>query len=177
VQFATTNRIKFEEAEWVFPGLEQMALELHEVQALDPAAVVEHKLSQIARIGVEEAVLVEDTALIAGGWDGLPGALVRWFVDRWGAQRLRDMLVRDGDCGAVATSAVGCYLDGEAEVWCGSLSGRLVDSRGTLGGWTSVFEVPEVGRTLGEMDLAERMRWTMRGEPLRAAKRWLGERE
>lgn len=49
--------------------------------------------------------------------------------------------------------------------------------RGELGGWTLIFEVEGTGKTLDEMDLAERMTVTMRGRPLQEARTWLAARK
>ena len=65
---------------------------------------------------------------------------------------------------------------GEHEIWEGHTEGRLVDSRGQLGGWTPVLEVKGTGQTLGEMSFDDRMRWTMRREPLMAARDWIATR-
>lgn len=178
VLVASRNAIKLEEIRDVISQAEPVDVELSEVQSTDPRIVVEHKLDQVARMGFTDPVLVEDTGLSVDAWDALPGALVKWFVERLGAQGLKDAAVRgDAPTAATASCAVGIYHAGEREVWEGQVSGHLVDARGPLGGWTPVFEVADTGRTLGEMTFSDRMRWTMRSEPLRSAREWLEKRE
>ena len=58
-------------------------------------------------------------------------------------------------------------------IWSGQTKGRIVAPRGDLGGWTPIFEVHGSGKTLAEMDLDERMHYTMRAEPLRYAREWI----
>lgn len=152
-------------------------VELPEVQSVDPRAVVLDKVEQVAAMGLPDPVIVEDTGLAIEAWNGLPGALVKWFLGRLGPQGLKDAATAGGGSArATATSAVGVAYEGAWQVWEGRLDGRLVDARGPLGGWTPVFEVGETGLTLGEMDFADRMRHTMRREPLEAALAWLEER-
>ena len=38
-----------------------------------------------------EPVLVDDTGLAVHAWNGLPGALVAWFIDTVGPQGILDM--------------------------------------------------------------------------------------
>ncbi|AEW98789.1 non-canonical purine NTP pyrophosphatase [Streptantibioticus cattleyicolor] len=177
ILLASENPIKLEEVAAVFPGVEPAAVELTEIQSTDVQVVVEHKLDQVAQLDLPAPVLVEDTGLFVESWNGLPGALVKWFVEGMGAQRLKEAALPPGaPAGATAVSAVGIAWRGERQVWTGRTEGRLIDARGGLGGWTPVFEVADTGRTLGEMSFADRMRWTMRRAPLEHARAWLRDR-
>ena len=62
-------------------------------------------------------------------------------------------------------------------MWSDGIRGPLVAPWGDLGGWTSIFEVADHGKTLAEMDFAERMSVTMRRMPLRKAYDWIVERD
>lgn len=175
---ASRNATKLAEIKDAIPSAEPIEVELSEVQSTDPRIVVEHKLDQVARMGFTDPVLVEDTGLSFEAWEDLPGALVKWFVARLGAQRLKEAAVAENTpTGAVASCAVGIHFTGERAVWEGHVNGRLVDARGGLGGWTPIFEVADTGLTLGEMTFADRMRWTMRARPLASAREWLEQRE
>src|ERR1017187_9897033 len=59
--------------------------ELTEVQALDVAPVAARRPPD-PRPPLGEPVLVDDTGLSIHGWNGLPGALVAWFLDTVGPQ-------------------------------------------------------------------------------------------
>jgi non-canonical purine NTP pyrophosphatase (RdgB/HAM1 family) len=176
VLLASRNAIKVEEVRSVFPEAEVLRTDLLEVQEVDVRRVVEHKLAQVAALRLPVPVIVEDTGLAVAAWNSLPGALVKWFVEGVGAQRLKELFHGPEPVTAVATSAVGVVCDGECRIWEGRTEGRLVDARGTLGGWTPVFEVTGTGLTLGEMSFEDRMRWTMRREPLLAAREWIAGR-
>ena len=176
VLLASQNSIKLEEVRSIFPEVDVLRADLLEVQSVDVRRVVEHKLEQVAALRLPVPVIVEDTGLAVEDWNGLPGALVKWFVDGLGAQGLKEAFPPHGPGTAIATSAVGVVFNGERAVWEGQTEGRLVDSRGQLGGWTPVFEVKGTGLTLGEMGFDDRMRWTMRREPLLAARDWIARR-
>lgn len=60
-----------------------------EIQSTDPSSVVLEKLNCATARALSESgfvVLAEDTALHLAGWNGLPGALVSWFVDDMGPE-------------------------------------------------------------------------------------------
>lgn len=177
--FASSNPIKLEEARQVFLDLEALELDAPEIQDTNPLAVVRHKLATVGTLGLEHPVIVEDTGLAIDAWGGLPGALVKWFVGRLGPDGLaRISLGHNGEAnGAQAVSAVGVYDRGESHTWVGTIRGRIVAPRGELGGWTPIFEVEGTGKTLAEMDLAERMTVTMRRRPLQEARTWLAARK
>lgn len=68
-------------------GIEVTAtrLDLVEIQSLDVATVVERKATD-AYAKLHRPVLVDDTGLALDAWNGLPGALVAWFLDTVGTQ-------------------------------------------------------------------------------------------
>jgi inosine/xanthosine triphosphate pyrophosphatase family protein len=183
VYLASQNAIKLEEARRIFADVAVIDLELEEIQSPDPLVVVTHKLDQVLRAGLGVPVVVEDTGLAVRHWGTLPGALIKWFVEELGPSRLADVLgaglAAGAGAGAVATatSAVGAACGGKSRLWAGSTPGRIVAPRGCLGGWTPVFEVAGTGKTLAEMTLDERMAHTMRAEPFRLARAWLGEQD
>ena len=61
----------------------QARAELTEVQSLDVATVAARKAAD-AYGQLREPALVDDTGLAAHAWNGLPGALVAWFIDTVG---------------------------------------------------------------------------------------------
>lgn len=175
VAFATTNTIKLSEAVALL-GHDVHGVELHldELQSLAVRDVVRHKLRQVVDHAVHEPVLVEDAGLEVDGWNGYPGALVRWAIESWGNKRFAAMAEDQGiAAGATAISCVGIAYRGRTALWTGSTRGHLVDPRGDLDGWTPIFEVAGTGKTLAELDEPERLRVTMRAEPLRSVERWL----
>ncbi|WP_236793810.1 non-canonical purine NTP pyrophosphatase [Amycolatopsis sp. GM8] len=170
--FASTNAIKIEEVRALVGDVEVWNIELPEIQSVSAEEVVKHKLARLAGFHPTRPVVVEDTALHVDGWNGLPGALVKWFVRNLPLPLLYQILAGDSTA-ATAVSAVGVLHGTETRIWVGSLQGSLVPPRGGLGGWTPIFEVDGTGLTLGEMTLDERLAHTMRRGPLESLSDWL----
>lgn len=176
ILLASTNTIKLEESRHIFPTIDAVTLDIPEIQSTDPTLVVAEKLAWIAKKGFDRPVIVEDTGLFIDSWHGLPGALVKWFVEGMGASELSRLArLGGGEPNAEAVSAVGVFDRGETRIWSGRTRGKIVPPRGTLDGWTPIFEVTGSNQTLGELDFASRMIVTMRREPLEAARAWLLE--
>jgi non-canonical purine NTP pyrophosphatase (RdgB/HAM1 family) len=107
--------------------------ELTEVQSLDVVAVAARKAADAyAQLG--QPVLVDDTGLAIHAWNGLPGALVAWFLDTVGLRGILDMAAGITDRRATATAALG-YADATGvRVFHGIVDGTLAtELRGTSG--------------------------------------------
>ena len=80
LKFVTSNADKVREASKILGcPLEQVStLMIHEIQTHDINKIVEHKAQQAYK-ELKCPVLVEDSGLIFKAWNGLPGALVKWF--------------------------------------------------------------------------------------------------
>ncbi len=148
--FVTTNEHKRREVEGIL-GVElgRAALgpqDVPEVQALDFAEVAARKARSAYAIlgGPSYPVLVEDSGLVIGAWNGLPGALTKWFISSVGNEGLLRMLC-GGDRRARAVCAVAvAERGGEVRVFRGEVGGSLApEPRGEGGfGWDPIF-VPE----------------------------------
>ena len=81
--FVTTNEDKRREAQRSSASSSRAVwiLDLPEIQALDFAEVaVDKALAAREALGSDLPVLVEDSGLVVGAWNGLPGALTKWFL-------------------------------------------------------------------------------------------------
>ena len=145
--FVTTNDHKRREAERILRvDLERAAPDIPEVQALDFTEVAAHKaLSAHAALGrPPHPVLVEDSGLVIGAWNGLPGALTKWFLASVGHRGLLEMLCgEDRRARAVCAVAV-ADSRGEVHIFRGEVRGEISpEPRGEGGfGWDPIF-VPE----------------------------------
>ena len=159
IKFVTGNINKVREAgEILGVSLQQVDIpDLYELQTHDPEAIVRHKLVQAHEI-VKEPVLVEDSGLIFSAWNGLPGALVKWFESTVGCEGMLKMLEPFDNREAFAVCYVG-FQDGETiKIAKGEVRGRVADRlRGNNGfGW-DVFFIPEGhDLTYAEMPAAEK---------------------
>jgi len=141
----------------------QAAIDLPEIQAVDVREVIEQK-ARAAYAIVGEPVLVEDTSLSFVAWNGLPGALIKWFLTTVGNEGLCQMLAAYDDKRAVAEAYLG-YFDGhEFRVFSGKVTGTIADPpRGSNGfGWDPLFQPDGSDKTFGEMTPAETAPFNMR---------------
>lgn len=131
--------------------------ELIEIQSLDVVEVVRRKVED-AYAKVQSPVLVDDTGLSLNGWNGLPGALVAWFLQSVGCQGIAEMASGLTDRSAEVTTALG-YADAAGiRVVTGTLKGTLTNEpRGANGfGYDSIFAPNGGPRTFAEMSATEK---------------------
>ncbi|MCA1838650.1 MAG: RdgB/HAM1 family non-canonical purine NTP pyrophosphatase [Actinobacteria bacterium] len=146
--FVTSNPNKAREAAEIL-GVEMrsVGLDLPELQALDVAQVAVAKAAAArATLGDPDSpVLVEDSGLVIDAWNGLPGALTKWFLRSVGNEGLVKMLSGEENRSARAVCAVAIALaDGSVHVFVGEVEGNVApEPRGSGGfGWDPIF-VPE----------------------------------
>jgi XTP/dITP diphosphohydrolase len=155
----TTRVEKAEEARRLGFDVAQEAMELPELQALDPEEIVEAKArAAFARAG--RAVIVEDSGLAVAAWRGFPGALVKWMEKTVGLDGMARMLDAFPDRTATAVCVVACFDGRDLGVGRGEVRGTIAGApRGSGGfGWDRLF-VPEGDtRTFAEMPPAAKDR-------------------
>ena len=166
--FVSSNAGKVREVEAIlgFP-VEQLALDLPEIQALDVEAVVRAKaLTAFARAG--RPVVVEDTGLYIDALGGLPGALVKWFLVTIGPEGICALIPPDVDRGARARTAVALCAGETVEILSGETRGEIARRPAGAGGfgWDPIFRPDGAARTFAEMDQQEKNRYSMRRKAL-----------
>jgi non-canonical purine NTP pyrophosphatase (RdgB/HAM1 family) len=153
----------------VGPDLESVALDLPEIQSLDPLEVACAK----ARAAASEAggwVVVDDTGLGFEALGGFPGPLIKWLLAAVAPPGIADLATKLGNDRAVVTCVV-VASDGAREVvGRAEVPGRIVAPRGDCGfGWDSVFEPDDPGgATYAELDDATKDVVGHRGKAWRA---------
>ena len=156
--FVTSNENKLREAREILGfELEGASLDLPEPQAVNVADVAAEK-ARAARAALDDPphpVLVEDSGLVFEAWNGLPGALTKWFLQSVGNEGLLEMLSSFEDRSARAVCALAvAFPDAPAGVFLGEVPGRIAPApRGESGfGWDPIF-VPEKpgGETYAEL--------------------------
>jgi XTP/dITP diphosphohydrolase len=162
--FITSSANKLAEVERILGRpLTQASLPLEEIQAIDLEPVVRHKAHQAyARLG--RPVLVEDTGLAFTAWNGLPGALIKWFLTALGPNGICKLLCDETNRAATATTLFGYDNGMEYCVFAGTVSGVIAETpRGTNGfGWDAIFQPLGSDRTFAEMAPEEKDRFSMR---------------
>lgn len=142
LQFVTTNLGKYHEVRAMLPQAEivHLPLSLPEVQALDVDDIIRSKAERAYEL-VRAPVLVEDTGLAFVAWNGLPGALIRWFMDTVGSAGLCQMLSGVANRGATAKCTLDLYDGSKHHMFSGTARGVIAAApRGRNGfGWYDIL--------------------------------------
>ncbi|WNV76716.1 non-canonical purine NTP pyrophosphatase [Geodermatophilus sp. DSM 44513] len=152
-------------------------LRLTEKQALDVAEVAQDKAAQ-AYDQLQRPVLVDDTGLTVLAWNGLPGALIAWFLDAVGNDGILSMAASLGDRRASVTTALGYADENGPQVFTGTLWGALADQqRGSNGfGYDTIF-IPEGNpKTFAELSAEQKNGISMRKLAAEKLRQQIGER-
>lgn len=165
--FATGNKNKLKEANQILDqDLEQIDINLPEPQAVDVEKIVKIKAKR-AYQETDEAVLVEDTSLEFSAWNGLPGALIKWFLKRVGNEGILKMLKQEDNRKAIAKSAVGFFDGEEPQVVIGKINGTISkEVRGEGFGWDPIFIPDGYDESFAEMDERKKNEISMRRKAL-----------
>jgi non-canonical purine NTP pyrophosphatase (RdgB/HAM1 family) len=162
--FITSSENKLQEVSRLLGRpLAQASIALDEIQEIALAPVAAHKAHQ-AYARILTPVLVEDTGLAFTAWNGLPGALIKWFLSSLGNEGLCRLLLAESNRAATATTMFGYYDGSLYRAFSGSVEGVIVDSpRGTQGfGWDAIFQPLGSKRTFAEMNPEEKGHFSMR---------------
>ncbi len=125
---------------------------LFEIQSPDIDAVIRHKAEQAHSI-LQCPVMVEDSGLVFHAWNGLPGALVKWFEETVSCEGMLKMLEGFDDRGATAICCFAVYDGKNMKIARGKVKGSLSSNiRGSNGfGWDVIFIPEGYKQTYGEM--------------------------
>jgi len=171
--FVTSNENKLREFEEILGfNLKQIELDLDEIQAVEVEKVVEHKTKQ-AFERIKKPVITEDTGLYFEAWNGLPGALIKWFDKTIGYANLCELLGKNRK--AKAQTIVG-YFDGKNyRSFIGEISGKIASRpKGNAGfGWDIIFIPDGYKKTFAEMRPEEKNKISMRKIALEKFKEFL----
>lgn len=167
--FITGNADKFLEAVAFFPDLKHIELDLPEIQELDPHEIIKAKAEAAKSAGVADFI-VEDTSLYFEGMNGLPGPLVKWFLQGIGPIGLYKLAQAFHIKKAEVRTVLG-YSRPNAEVIFveGCTTGTIVFPRGQKGfGWDGIFQPDGLTKTYGEMTREEKAVVNHRTKALKA---------
>jgi len=168
--FVTRSDAKVLETERILGcTIRRVNFDLPEIQAVELEQVVRRKAEDAYRALGQRPVLVEESGLFLDAWNGLPGALVRWFEETVGAEGICRMLDSFSERGATARTGVAVH-DGSCRVFVGEARGMIAARpRGTNGfGWDTIFVPAGATRTFAEMESEEKDRLSMRRMALEA---------
>ena len=158
-KFVTGNDNKVREAGDILGvSLEQVEVRgIFEIQTLNIEELVKHKCQQ-AYDSLKCPVLVEDSGLLFNAWNGLPGALVKWFECTVGYEGMLKMLQSFEDRNATAVCCFAIHDGENIHIARGEIEGTIANKiRGSNGfGW-DVFFIPDgYDKTFAEMQLEDK---------------------
>lgn len=168
--FVTQSTDKVREAERILRlNLQHHSLDLPEIQSVEIEEVVTYKAKFAYEALGRVPVMIEDTGLFIEAWGGLPGALVKWFINHAGDSGICSMLHEFPNRSAVAKTIVATY-DGQIQTFVGKVNGQIAHMpKGEGGfGWDRIFIPEGTTKTFGEMSAEEKDRYSMRRLALEA---------
>jgi non-canonical purine NTP pyrophosphatase (RdgB/HAM1 family) len=166
--FVTSSQDKLAEVQRILGRTVVMAdKELAEPQAVELEVVVAAKVQEAHDL-LQAPLIVEDSGLFIAAWNGLPGALVKWFLQYVGVEGICAMLGPFSEREAVARTLVG-YHNGQVKTFDGSVRGHIAETpRGEGGfGFDSIFIPEGSSRTFAEMEPDEKDFFSMRQRALK----------
>jgi non-canonical purine NTP pyrophosphatase (RdgB/HAM1 family) len=177
--FVTTSEHKRREVQRILGvELESVAPDVPEIQALDFAEVAAHKARDAyeALDAPPHPVLVEDSGLVIGAWNGLPGALTKWFLSSVGNEGILRMLSGEDRLAHAVCAVAVADAGGEVRVFRGEVRGEVApEPRGGGGfGWDPIFVPEGSGRTYAQMGDAKHED-SHRARAFRQVRGWLEE--
>jgi len=165
--FVTGNPGKVEEVRrFLSIPIRHKALDLEEIQSIDPEEVVRAKAAAAFSI-LKVPVLVEDVSVTFAALGRLPGTFIKYFEQELGQEGLCRLL--DGkDRSCVATARYGLHNGEKIEIFEGSMPGVVAESpRGTRSfGWASIIVPEGKTKTYAEMSDEEQAEVAMRKKAL-----------
>ncbi|MFC4439315.1 MULTISPECIES: XTP/dITP diphosphatase [Natrialbaceae] len=180
IRFVTSNEGKVGEAREYLEGIdsvEQVDYDYAELQSDSLEEIVTRGAREaVDALGSEEPVLVDDTGLFVDALGGFPGPYSAYVEDTVGVERLW-RLASEEENKRARFRTVMAYADADGtETFEGSVAGTLVAPRGEGGfGYDPIFEYN--GRTMAEMDTAEKNAISHRGRALAAFAEWYANQQ
>jgi len=176
LHFITGNKNKFSEARAILGDIEQLEIDLPEIQSVDAHEIIRAKLLEAIHHHDGEFI-IEDTSLYFDCLNGLPGPLIKWFLERLGNNGLAEIAAKLGNAAAEAKTIIG-YAKNHDELFFfeGSIKGKIVTPRGeTTFGWDPIFLPAGYDKTFAEMSREEKNKISMRKVALEKLKKFLNE--
>ena len=181
--FITSNSGKLAELQACLPFVIGKQIDLPEIQEIDIKKIIHAKL-QAAVAVCDGPVIVDDTALYLecfaskNGDDGLPGPLIKWFLQTVTNEGLATIAQKIGKNKARACTIIG-YADetGQMNFFEGSVSGKIVSPQGTSGfGWDHIFVPDGQIETFASMGMEKKNTMSPRALAVRKLKRFLDKK-
>lgn len=172
--FITGNKNKFKEAKSIIPNLKQLHIDLPEIQEFDSHKIIKQKLIQALNYKDSEFI-VEDTSLYMDCFNGLPGPLIKWFLQKLGNKGLFNIAKKLNKYNAEAKTVIGYVKhNNKIHFFEGSTKGTIVEPKlKTNFGWDPIFQPRGYNKSFAEMTKQEKNKISMRRKAFQKLKDYL----
>lgn len=147
--------------------IEHVALDIEEIQSLDPKHVAGNKAAQAFAL-LNRPVLVEDVSFVIHALGTLPGPFIKWFEQELGHEGI--CRLADGTDRACTASVTYAFHDGtDIHFFEGDMRGRVADhpTGERSFGWASIFVPEGMEKTYAELSDEEQEPLAMRKKALK----------
>lgn len=161
--FITGNEKKFTEAKAILPNICQLKIDLPEIQDIDAKKIIKEKIKEAFHHQTGEFI-VEDTSLYFECLNGLPGPLIKWFIEKIGNDGLFNIVKKLGNNKAEARTII-AYAKRKNEVYYfqGLVKGIIVKPRiKSKFSWDPIFKPNNLTKTFAELSKQEKNKISMR---------------
>lgn len=141
VTFITGNQAKADYlAKYLDFPVAHHKLDLEEIQSLELAKIVDHKVRQAYGL-LKSPVIVEDVSLEFTAFGQLPGPFIKFFIEQVPLETICRMLPDGMDRSATARCVFGYYDGQELKLFEGSMRGHISKQPAGDGGygWDKIF--------------------------------------
>ncbi len=161
------------EVKSIIPEVQSLDLNLPEIQELDAKKIIEEKLKEARKVHSGE-LFCEDTSLYIECLNGLPGPLIKWFLQALETKGIYELVKNNSNKKVVAKTIVG-YTDGKIiQFFEGETYGTIVEPTAKGGfGWDALFKPDGCSKSFAEMSLEEKNKFSMRRKALEKLKEYL----
>ena len=161
ITFLTGNKNKLREAKEIltYHNIQKEEIDLEEIQAVDSRDLIVAKLV-LGYEKVKKPIMVEDTGLHFECLNGLPGALIKWFIKKIGVEGCWDLVKRYDNHNAEVRCVVGYTEDGkDLKIFEGIVKGKIVEPGKDNGfDFDRIFIQNGYNKRYSEMTLMEKNR-------------------
>ncbi|NCN86842.1 non-canonical purine NTP pyrophosphatase [archaeon] len=173
--FITENEKKIKEIQALLPYVKQMNLGLPEIQENNSKKIIEEKLKTAHKLYPNLEFIVDDTSLYFDALNGLPGPLIKWFLEKNSLKELYNICDKLKNYNAQAKTIIGYKTkEGKHYFFEGLIEGKIVSPTiDNYFSWDAIFKPNGYELSFAEMTLEEKNKISMRKKAIEKLKEFL----
>ena len=164
--FVTSNNGKYVEAKKKIKNIEQKIFEYPEIRSENLGEIVVYGI-EFLKEKIRKLFFIEDSGLFIESLNDFPGPFSKYVFNKVGCKGILKLMKNEKNRNAVFKSVIG-YYDGRIKLFEGVCEGRVsTRMRGKKGfGYDPIFYLPEISKTMAELDLEEKNKISHRAKAL-----------